>query len=458
MADIKFSQFTAKSVYTDVSDVVGYDGADNVRITPDNLITSWNQQQDTIDFCSAGATAISTIEVGDFSNTNTSIDLKLLGPGAGTRVGAYKIRTLDAISLDYENPGPAWNIADGQIRLDIAPPPNSFRRQTILRNEELLLGAATNSTIFAFKINPGSGFNGGSQIYFANKLFAERIGGPGGEFTIGSGKEISWLDGSDTLEIFEDVIFTKNGADRPAPHTPNSVTSISLGTGAAATRGAIDNEGFIDYDIGQNFNFFLEGAANTQWQYFTGTGAFAISYYGVGRFLGSGIHIFSDERIKKDISVSDSTKDLETISKIEISDYTHIDQVKGGQEKKVIAQQVEEHYPLAVKQGTDCIPDIFKPGTIEEGVIDFVFDCEVGDKIKIMRNQASSEVVEVLEIKEDGIKVDSNFEGEVFVYGKEVNDYKTVDYDALSMLNISATQELYKIIKELKEEIEELKK
>jgi hypothetical protein len=174
--------------------------------------------------------------------------------------------------------------------------------------------------------------------------------------------------------------------------------------------------------------------------------------------LGSGIHIFSDERIKKDISVSDSTKDLETISKIEISDYTHIDQVKGGQEKKVIAQQVEEHYPLAVKQGTDCIPDIFKPGTIEEGVIDFVFDCEVGDKIKIMRNQASSEVVKVLEIKEDGIKVDSNFEGEVFVYGKEVNDYKTVDYDALSMLNISATQELYKIIKELKEEIEELKK
>ena len=456
MADIKFSQFTAKSVYTGVTDVVGYDGADNVRITPDNLISTWNEQQSSITFSSTGAGTASAIEIGKLTNTNTSVDLRILGPGAGTRVGAYKIRGLDAISFDYETPGPAWNIADGEIEL-ILDPINPPKRQTVLKNDDLVLGKGA-STTYALRINPSpTSSNGGSQVYFTNQLFAERLNSDG-RLVIGSGKEISWLNGSDTLQIFEDVIFTKNGADRPAPHTPNSVTSISLGTGAAATRGAIDNEGFIDYDIGQNFNFFLEGAANTQWQYFTGTGAFAISYYGVGRFLGSGIHIFSDERIKKDISVSDSTKDLETISKIEISDYTHIDQVKGGQEKKVIAQQVEEHYPLAVKQGTDCIPDIFKPGTIEEGVIDFVFDCEVGDKIKIMRNQASSEVVKVLEIKEDGIKVDSNFEGEVFVYGKEVNDYKTVDYDALSMLNISATQELYKIIKELKEEIEELKK
>ncbi len=29
----------------------------------------------------------------------------------------------------------------------------------------------------------------------------------------------------------------------------------------------------------------------------------------------------------------------------------------------------------------------------------------------------------------------------VFVYGREVNDFHTVDYEALSMLNVSATQE-----------------
>jgi len=30
----------------------------------------------------------------------------------------------------------------------------------------------------------------------------------------------------------------------------------------------------------------------------------------------------------------------------------------------------------------------------------------------------------------------------VFVYGREVNDFRTVDYDAIAMLNVSATQEL----------------
>lgn len=441
MADIKFSQFTSKSVYTDVSDVVGYDGADNVRITPNNLISSWNEQQSAIAFSSTGAGTATTIEIGKVGNTSTGIDLK-----TGT-TGAYQINGSDAISFD----GSVYNVADGQIELEPFPGANETR----LKNDDLNLGDGT-SIAHEFNINA---FNI-QKILLANEIFVQKFnsGADANLFQIGSDKEITWLDSSGTLTLFEDVIFTKNGADRPAPHTPNSVTSISLGTGGAATRGAIDNEGFIDYDIGTNFNFFIEGATNTQWQYFTGTGAFAISYYGTGRFLGSGIHIFSDERIKKDVSVSNSTEDLETISKIEISDYTHIDQVKGGQEKKVIAQQVEEHYPLAVRQGTDCIPDIFKPGTIKEGVIDFVFDCEVGDKIKIMQNQASSEVVEVLEVKEDGIKVNSEFEGEVFVYGKEVSDYKTVDYDALSMLNISATQELYKIIKELKEEIEELKK
>ena len=34
----------------------------------------------------------------------------------------------------------------------------------------------------------------------------------------------------------------------------------------------------------------------------------------------------------------------------------------------------------------------------------------------------------------------------MFVYGKEVVDFHVVDYTAVSMLNVSATQELYKLI------------
>ena len=36
----------------------------------------------------------------------------------------------------------------------------------------------------------------------------------------------------------------------------------------------------------------------------------------------------------------------------------------------------------------------------------------------------------------------NTFSGKVFVYGREVKDFRTVDYEAIAMLNVSATQEL----------------
>ena len=45
----------------------------------------------------------------------------------------------------------------------------------------------------------------------------------------------------------------------------------------------------------------------------------------------------------------------------------------------------------------------------------------------------------------------------MFVYGREVNDFQTVDYDALSMLNISATQELIRKVESQAEELARLR-
>ncbi|MEN0050698.1 MAG: hypothetical protein AAF806_26770, partial [Bacteroidota bacterium] len=42
----------------------------------------------------------------------------------------------------------------------------------------------------------------------------------------------------------------------------------------------------------------------------------------------------------------------------------------------------------------------------------------------------------------------------LFIYGRQVNDFHTVDYEAISMLNVSATQELAKENEELKKRIE----
>ena len=45
---------------------------------------------------------------------------------------------------------------------------------------------------------------------------------------------------------------------------------------------------------------------------------------------------------------------------------------------------------------------------------------------------------------------------DLFVYGAEVNDFRTVDYEAISMLNVSATQQLSKQLKDAQERLKQL--
>ena len=44
----------------------------------------------------------------------------------------------------------------------------------------------------------------------------------------------------------------------------------------------------------------------------------------------------------------------------------------------------------------------------------------------------------------------------VFIYGREVNDFHTVDYEAISMLHVSATQEQQHLIEVQQQRIEAL--
>jgi uncharacterized membrane-anchored protein len=127
---------------------------------------------------------------------------------------------------------------------------------------------------------------------------------------------------------------------------------------------------------------------------------------------------------------------------------------KGNQtHKKVIAQQVKEVYPQSVSNDLiDVIPNIYTLSTIKDGWIQTITkDLVVGDKLKLIFSEEEA-LVDVLEIKGDAIKVASDEKGQVFVYGKQVSDFHTVDYEAISMLNVSATQELLKRIEALEQE------
>jgi Chaperone of endosialidase len=174
-----------------------------------------------------------------------------------------------------------------------------------------------------------------------------------------------------------------------------------------------------------------------------------------GTFLAA-----SDARLKNVIGQSDGAKDLETLQKIEVTDYTMKDTMKFGNRpfKKVIAQQVEKVYPTAVTstgiKGFTFTPDIYavsesvnmeKPGVYTISLAK-AHDLKDGDTVRLITSKKPelNLVAHVLNDKEFSVETNEALGERVFVYGKQCTDLKAIDYDAISMLNVSATQELAK--------------
>lgn len=182
-----------------------------------------------------------------------------------------------------------------------------------------------------------------------------------------------------------------------------------------------------------------------------------IAIWADGQIFASGYHAASDARRKNVIRCSDRKEDLNTLLGIRITDYKFVDVMSSGDrsEKKVIAQQVEQVFPEAVSTTIDVVPDIYTKAEVEAGWVRLKNNLKAGEKVRLI-TEKGAQVCEVLEAKEDRFRVDSiNTDGDIFVYGRQVDDARTVDYDALSMLNISATQRLYDLIQEQREVIEQ---
>ncbi len=181
---------------------------------------------------------------------------------------------------------------------------------------------------------------------------------------------------------------------------------------------------------------------------------------------------YSDARIKSIVGISNTAKDLETIDALQITDYVMKDRVKYGNKyfKKVIAQEVEKVYPQVVSKHTDFIPNVYQLTTKVEKIaggwlLSFSNDHNISSTAKklkvLLGEQEGMKEVEIVSIPSSNQVIISSNElnaDKIFVYGEEVNDFRTVDYEGLTTLNISATQELSKLIKKQQETIDLLEK
>ena len=246
--------------------------------------------------------------------------------------------------------------------------------------------------------------------------------------------------------------------------TVDDNSCVGIGT-TTPTKGLLEVSGSAN-NLSQNYTYYNYNNNNSGGSL---TNNPSYSIYADGRIAGSHFHAHSDKRIKEIQGISNAKEDLNTLMNIEITNYKLIDKIAHGDVpiKKVIAQQVKEVYPQAITSNTvEVVPDIYQTASMNEnGWIAFPSsefqisntELKVGEKVQILV-QNKKELLEVLEIKANTFRVsveplnfnDCTDNCTVFVYGRQVDDFHTVDYEAISMLNVSATQQLVKEIEQLK--------
>jgi Head domain of trimeric autotransporter adhesin/Chaperone of endosialidase len=207
--------------------------------------------------------------------------------------------------------------------------------------------------------------------------------------------------------------------------------------------------------------YFHQGTGASIQQNTSSSGSIQVRADGYFWANGGGFVATSDARIKNIIDKTDGEKDLEVLKKIEITNYTYKDNVNNhaGLQKKVIAQQVKSIYPIAVSMNAGIIPNLFETAQ-KISVVNNVstistttpHDFKTGDLVKLIIESGKEIEVIVSVLNANEFTINQPVTERVFVYGKKVNDLHTVDYDALTTLNISASQELLKRIERLEKE------
>jgi len=173
--------------------------------------------------------------------------------------------------------------------------------------------------------------------------------------------------------------------------------------------------------------------------------------------LATAFQATSDRRIKEVAGPSDRGRDLDTIRNLAVTDYHFVEkQTKGDRlQKGFIAQEVKAVMPEAVTATASFIPDIYARATASRHnnsqkslaiTLAKAHGLKIGDRVRLISSSTELDLpVEAIPSGDEFVV--SNCErdpGRVFVYGKYVTDFLSVDYDRIFTTGIGAIQELAK--------------
>ena len=186
-----------------------------------------------------------------------------------------------------------------------------------------------------------------------------------------------------------------------------------------------------------------------------------ISIKAEGNIKANSTTLSSDRRIKENIHEINDNSALKKLRSIECYYYNYIDKEGRGYDSVVgfIAQEVKEQLPMAVNLIKDIIPNemrkIENPQWTEISPKSFKLtipdleDVSANTIYKfILRQDSTSPIKNVQSSTMEGDPKSFLFDrkyNEVFLYGKEVDDFHTLAKDKLFALNFSASQELDRV-------------
>jgi hypothetical protein len=196
------------------------------------------------------------------------------------------------------------------------------------------------------------------------------------------------------------------------------------------------------------------------------TGA-SYSIYASGPIAASEFNAVSDVRVKNIKEIRNNKKDMETLEQMNVYEFDYIDKLNYGTKDKIgfIAQDLEKLNNNLINYSKNYIPNIFKTFKLinkNKIILDKEYDLEVNDMLKIEITVYSQKIMIEKKILEKNnneiiIEIIELIEGEdIFVYGKKVDDFRTVNFEQIIGMNVSSIKYLYNEIKEIKENQEKL--
>ena len=217
----------------------------------------------------------------------------------------------------------------------------------------------------------------------------------------------------------------------------------------------------LEVDGGATYNYnnygYVTNNSTTPAGWSSTSGNQSFSIYATGRIAATEFDAYSDNRIKKDRINSNAEKSLQTLMRLQPVEFKYIDEVEHGGDNKMgfIAQEVMNDFPQAVQTSTGFVPSVYQMSksisfNAANGQLQVTTEkphgFKVGDKIKLLTQNNRNAVATVAAVNNDNTFTVGEWTepgiNSVFVYGKEVNDFHTVDYDRIYTLNVSATQQL----------------